>query len=98
MSQSKKFTSYIESEKFIRSLAPCASVTRRFIGTDCVVVRWNPLRLRLVRNNGAFVYPPKFMPVARELDHAYLVKDELGQMVKVNRYTLMSGSMKFELE
>lgn len=98
MSQSKKFTSYIESEKFISSLPPCSSVTRRFVSTDCVVVRWQPLRLRLVRNNGAFIYPPKFMPVTRELDHAYMVKDDAGQMIKVNRYTLMSGTMKFELE
>lgn len=98
MSNSKKFTSYTESEKFINSLPPCASVTRRFVDTDCIIVRWQPLRLRLVRNNGAFIYPPKFMPVVRELSHAYMVKDELGQMIKVNRYTLMAGTRRFELE
>lgn len=98
MGQSKKFTSYIESEKFIRSLSPCASVTRRFVDTDCIIVRWQEIRLRLIRSNGAYVYPPKFMPVVRELAHAYMVKDELGQMIKVNRYTLMAGAMRFELE
>lgn len=98
MSQSKKFTSYVESEKFISSLPPCASVTRRFVETDCIIVRWAPLRLRLIRSSGAYVYPPKFMPVVREIAHAYMVKDDLGQMIKVNRYTLMAGTMRFELE
>lgn len=98
MSQSKVFTSYIESDKFIRALPPCSSVTRRFVDVDCIIVRWAPLRLRLIRSNGAFVYPAKFMAVVRELEHAYMVKDELGQMIKVNRYTLMSGTLRFELE
>lgn len=97
MSNSKRFSGYVESEKFIGSLPPCSSVTRRFVSTDCVIVRWVPLRLRLVRVNGAYVYPPRIMPVARELGHAYITKDELGKMIKVNRYTLMSGTMKFQL-
>ena len=98
MTQTKEFTSYTESEKFIRGLPPCRSVTRRFVGLDRLIVTWRPLRLRLVRDNGAFVYPPRYLPVVREVPHAYIVKDELGQIIKVNRYTLMASARKFELE
>jgi hypothetical protein len=56
------------------------------------------MRLRLTRINGAFACLSRVYPVQREIEHAYLVRDDLGQMIKVNRYTLMSGTMKFEIE
>lgn len=97
MSYKKEFLSHSASVEFVDALPPCAKVSRKYDANGSCVVTWEPLRLRMVRNNGAYVYPPAIFPVQREIEHAYLIRDELGQMIKVNRYTLMAGVRRFEL-
>lgn len=97
MSYSKEFASYTASKSFVDALPPCSSISRAFDATGACVVTWEPLRVRLVRDNGAYVYPTRYYAVQREIEHAYLVRDELGRVMKVNRYTLMAAARRFEL-
>lgn len=87
----KQFDSRMESREFIDALPPCRFVRHRFNALGAVTVEWEPLRLRSTVDG-------KMHPVTRETEHAYLVRDESGAIMKVNRYTLMCSSKRFELE
>lgn len=87
----KQFASRLESLAFIDTLSPCRFVRHRFNALGAVTVEWEPLRLRSMADG-------KMHPVTRETEHAYLIRDEGGAIMKVNRYTLMCSSKRFELE
>ena len=87
----KLFNSRLESQEFIDALPPCRFVRHRFNALGAVTVEWEPLRLRSTQDG-------KMHPVTRETEHAYLIRGLSGGIIKVNRYTLMSLSRRFELE
>jgi len=87
----KQFASRIESREFIDALPPCRFVRHRFNAVGAVTVEWEQLKLRSMADG-------KTHPVVRETEHAYLIREDGGAIMKVNRYTLMCGSKRFELE
>ncbi len=87
----KQFDNKQEAQAFIDDLPPCGMIKRRFNALGAVTVEWTPLRLRSMTDG-------KMHPVTRETEHAYLVRDEGGAIMKVNRYKLMCSGRRFELE
>lgn len=80
---SKMFNTKAEADRFERDLPPCKSIKRKHTATLAVTLTWEPLCLARL--------PHKKFPVVRETEHAYIIRDETGQMLKVSRYTLMAG-------
>jgi len=89
MAQVKTFYTKAESDAFMATLPPCRYTNRTF-GKGVITLKWEPLRLA----TGSVSYP-----IQREVEHAYLMRDEVGTMIKVNRYTLMgSDGRHYSLE
>jgi hypothetical protein len=51
----------------------------------------------MIRADGGTNATAPTFEVKREIEHAYLIRPQSGQMIKVNRYTLMSADQRFEL-
>lgn len=85
----KTFFTRTELDAFLAELPPLAfqSVTH---GSAVMTLRWRTLKLAPMGTvDGAFVEGSRY-EVKRETEHHYLVRDMIGRMVKVNRYSLYS--------
>jgi hypothetical protein len=96
MTAARLFDNSAHADQFLSSLGVLASVSKRHRADGKVALSWRPLTLRLITRNGQVV-EGRPAPVMREVDHAYIVRDEAGKAQKVNRYTLMSGANRFEI-
>lgn len=96
MEYSKQFDSLQAANQFVSELPPIAWVSRRH-RPGRITVSWRPLRLRMIRADGGTNATAPTFEVKREIEHAYLIRPQSGQMIKVNRYTLMSADQRFEL-
>lgn len=89
----KMFNTKAEADRFEKDLPPCKSITRTHTATLAVTLKWEPLKLRRLDTCGAGF----FHTVIRETEHAYIIRDEKGLMMKVNRYTLLGNGERYEL-
>lgn len=86
----KTFMKRAELDAFLATLPPLAFQSILH-GAATLTLSWRTLKLvaKDGARDGQFKKGERY-EVKRETDHHYLIRDESGQMIQINRYTLYS--------
>lgn len=91
----KKFNTLSEARGFAAQQGVLVYESYR-VGLDGLChLTWRPLRLSPDMGRFDEVTMGREYPVLRESEHAYMIRNDVGKIVKVNRYTMMGGKAQF---
>ena len=96
--QSKPFDNLEQARKFCEKLEQGAILTTAIyaIRRGRVIFSWSELKLSACMGACKDITPERLYHVFRESAAAYFIRNDAGKIVKVNRFSLMGGAVRFK--